>query len=284
MQQYLGSSPFLNITRPAAKNSASWDETAEKFAPGRQRTGWFNFLSRLLKPTASSVAVGLLVVLMIFPGTAALSREQAASSNPTASEILNKLEKRYDCGGFTARFEQTSTLAAMDITDTATGQAFFKHPGKMRWEYQQPSPQQIITNGKRLWIHKPEENQVVVGEAPALFGEEPGINFLTQIRQIKNKFQVELAEEEEQSAGNNHVLKLTPRKDSSDRPAEVAAVYLTVSKKNFNLIEIKTVSPYGDTTTIAFREIVLGREIDDDLFTFDIPIDADVITLDNQQP
>ncbi|MFP4040522.1 MAG: LolA family protein [Desulfosudaceae bacterium] len=224
-------------------------------------------------------------MLLIFPDTAALSQEQTDSSNPlSASEILNKLEKRYDCGGFTARFEQTSTLAAMDITDTATGQAFFKHPGKMRWEYQQPSPQQIITDGKRLWIHKPEENQVVVGEAPALFGEEPGVNFLTQIRQIKNQFQVELAEEEQQPARNGHVLKLTPRKDSSARPAEMETVYLTVSKENFNLMEIKTVSPYGDTTAIAFSKIALDRELNDELFTFDIPIDADVINLDNQQP
>ena len=32
----------------------------------------------------------------------------------------------------------------MDITDTASGKAFFKRPGMMRWEYEEPDRQVIV--------------------------------------------------------------------------------------------------------------------------------------------
>ena len=51
-------------------------------------------------------------------------------------EIINQIEKRYAGSGFSARFQQESTLQAMEITDYAAGNLLVKHPGKMRWEYE----------------------------------------------------------------------------------------------------------------------------------------------------
>ncbi|MFP4445492.1 MAG: LolA family protein [Desulfosudaceae bacterium] len=193
--------------------------------------------------------------------------------------ILKRLEKRYDKVGFTARFTQTSTLKAMDIKDTASGRAFFKRPGKMRWEYEEPTPQQIITDGERLWIYKPEENQVVVGKAPTLFGKGGGVDLLTQIKKIPEQFTVERVPDPDQQ--NTFQLELTPRQETKND--DVAALYLTISRDSFDLVEIQTVSPYEDTTTIAFQQIEFVDQMDDKRFSFEIPLEADVITLDNQQ-
>jgi outer membrane lipoprotein carrier protein len=73
-------------------------------------------------------------------------------------EILNRVENRYAVAGFSARFEQVSTIPAMDITETASGRIFVKRPGMMRWEYEKPDLQTVITDGKTLWIYRPEDN------------------------------------------------------------------------------------------------------------------------------
>ena len=52
-----------------------------------------------------------------------------------------------------------------------------KKGGKMRWDYKSPAPQQIVSDGKSLWVYTPELNQVNKGEAPkALAG--PAGSFL----------------------------------------------------------------------------------------------------------
>ena len=79
-------------------------------------------------------------------------------------EILKNVEKRYAASDFSTRFYQTLTLKAMDITDNATGRAFFKRPGMMRWEYEKPDRQIIITDSDTLWIYRPDDDQVMIGK------------------------------------------------------------------------------------------------------------------------
>ena len=99
----------------------------------------------------------LALFILALPGYAPA---ETALPDMTVDEILTKVEKRYKGPGFSATFDQASTLKAIGITDYANGRAWFKHPAKMRWEYQAPERQEIITDGLTLWIHRPDENQV----------------------------------------------------------------------------------------------------------------------------
>ena len=50
--------------------------------------------------------------------------------------------------------------------ETYWDDVWLKKPGKMRWEYKSPSPQQIVSDGASLWVYTPELNQVNKGSAP----------------------------------------------------------------------------------------------------------------------
>ena len=86
----------------------------------------------------------------------------AAATEPENAQeaVLSAIEKKYAGKSFEASFYQISKLEALDITEKASGKASFSHPGKMKWEYLEPEQHEIITNGKSLWIYRPEENQV----------------------------------------------------------------------------------------------------------------------------
>lgn len=217
------------------------------------------------------------VFLLAWLAAAWCLAEQPASSAPSVSELLKQIQKKYDCGSFTAHFEQVSTLKALDISETASGQAYFKEPGMMRWEYVKPEPQWIITDGKKLWIFKPQENQVMIGEAPALFGEGQGVNFLSAIRTIGEKNQVTF-DPDRQKEGV-YALKLVPLKKTSD----LSMAYFYVSRQTGLVEVIETVNAYEDTTRITFSDISLGGSIDAAEFTFEVPVDADIMMLDNPE-
>jgi outer membrane lipoprotein carrier protein len=190
-------------------------------------------------------------------------------------EIITRVEKHYSVSGFSAQFSQTSIIKAMDITDTASGTAFFKRPGKMRWEYKTPERQMIITDGNTLWVFRPDDKQVMIGKAPSFFKGGKGFSFLSDMKEIRQKFNMSL---EEKSPEGFFVLKLIPREKTYD----VVQIRLTISKATFDVVEIVTYNSYGDETWFVFSNIQFKQKIDDSLFHFNIPEDVEVLHLDEQ--
>ena len=196
-------------------------------------------------------------------------------SGLTLDDIIKKVESRYAVSGFSAFFLQASTIKAMEITDSASGKAFFKRPDKMRWEYETPDRQTIITDGNRLWIYRPGDNQVMVGEAPSFFGDGKGFSFLSDMKLVKKQFTILLDKKVED---DTHVLKLLPRQKTFD----VSVIYLFISTKNFEVLKIVTYNSYGDETRIELDNIRFKQDIDDSMFNFKIPKGVEILHLDEQ--
>lgn len=202
---------------------------------------------------------------------------QAESSPPkpdaaALDRILSGVEKRYAGEGFVVRFHQESTLKAMDITDDAEGRLIIKHPDKMRWEYETPEKQLVITNGEDLWIYRPEDNQVMIGSAPEFFKGGKGASFMSDIRRVRKHFGVSL---ETAKAGEYYLLKLIPR----DEKLDLVQILMKISAATFEVTEVTTENSYGDQTLIRFNGYQFNRQPRDAEFAFTIPDDADVVRI-----
>ncbi len=194
------------------------------------------------------------------------------AADNTIDTIIAGVESRYNVPGFTADFEQESILKAMAVTDMASGRLMVRQPGKMRWEYLVPDPQTIITDGNDLWVYRPQENQVLVGKAPAVFGEGKGAGFLANIKMVRRSFQISL---EPATDPKRYRLKLVPNKSSVD----LMAVELDIAKKSFDLVRITTFNVYGDETRIELKNVDLTAPPPEALFRFDIPEGADMLQM-----
>jgi outer membrane lipoprotein carrier protein len=219
----------------------------------------------------------ILMVLIAFllNGITVIAADKPADQNAsiTLDDILKKVEKRYALSGFTAGFFQSSTLKALNITDTAMGKISIKRPGKMRWIYEAPERQSIITDGTRLWIYRPDDNQVMLGVAPSYFGGGKGASFLTDIREMRATFDITL---ETPDAPDRYKLKLVPKQRSVD----VTHVFVWVATKTWEVREVATYNTYGDETRMEFSHIEFIDDLPDPLFMFTIPDGTNVIQLD----
>jgi outer membrane lipoprotein carrier protein len=188
-------------------------------------------------------------------------------------EVVAKVEQRYAGSGFSARFIQKSVLKAMEIIDTASGRIYIKKPGMMRWEYEKPDRQTIITDGSKLWIYRPEDNQVMVGEAPSFFGEGKGASFLSDIKLIKQNFFILPGEK---GRNDHYHLKLLPRKKTLD----LTGIDLSISGKTFDIVQVITTNEYGDETRITLRDFQFKQDLEDSLFSFEIPPGVDLVQIE----
>jgi outer membrane lipoprotein carrier protein len=194
----------------------------------------------------------------------------------TVDQILQNVENKYTNSKFAADFIQRSTIKAMNITDTATGKVYIKYPGMMRWEYEKPERQIIITDADKLWIYRPEDNQVMTGKAPTFFRNGKGASFLSDIRIVREKFDISLESSPPSDSDLFYHLKLIPREKTLD----ISEIRLMVSRKTFNVLQVETLNFYGDETRIDLVNFAFGVDIDESLFSFRIPEGVDVIQID----
>jgi outer membrane lipoprotein carrier protein len=197
----------------------------------------------------------------------------AAEPDLTLEQILDRLEQHYTGKSFTAEFSQESTLKAMDITDFATGKVYVRYPGMMRWEYEKPEKQIIITDGYKLWIYRPADNQVMTGSAPAFFSDGKGASFLSDIKLIRKKFDILLLQSKDDFF---YELELKPLEKTLD----VDDIRISVTKNTFTVIRVITYNSYGDENRIELINHKFDVKLDDSLFSFAIPPGADVLQID----
>lgn len=222
----------------------------------------------------SNMLLRLFVLIILIAQTIPAYTQETGSQAMSVDEILTRVENNYTASTFSATFIQASTIKAMEITDSASGKLYVAYPGKMRWEYQEPESQLIVTDGDQLWMYRPEDNQVMLGKASTFFSEGKGAGFLSDIRLLRKGFDISL---EDIRFGDYYNLKLVPLEKSWD----IAFVYLLVSKSTFHIAQVFTHNAYDDITRIEIVDPKFNQSFSEDFFRFQIPVGVDVLRLDD---
>lgn len=212
----------------------------------------------------------LLTLLWVSPCLAEdLKKNQVADMDA----VLTGLEKRYQSPAFSARFFQESPLPDIQITETAEGKAFFKRPGKFRWSYEKPDVLDYISDGIRLWIYSPADNNVWIGTSEDFFGKGGSAAVLTDLKKLRERFVVSLAEPLTDKA---YRLKLLPKEQGQG----LVHMFLSVDKRTFDILNIVSFNMNGEETRITFDTMTFASDLEDSLFTFKVPENAIIIPLE----
>ena len=211
----------------------------------------------------------------------ALGLPRGVVAAPSLDEAVQGVEATYrKVVDLKAPFRQSSVNKALNQTVEATGTLYLKKPGKLRWEYQTPTPQEIVSDAKRLWVYTPGLKQVNVSDAPeALAG--PAGSFLQGLGQIREVFQTRfLNPAQPADADGNVVLDLTPKEP---RPL-LARLVLTVDPKRWLVRTAVVHDELGNTVTVRFGEVTVNSGLADSLFTFVPPAGVTVVPAPGLKP
>jgi len=223
------------------------------------------------------VCIFTIMIIFVFPLTKGVSG--ASNSVIEAGELLQKIitgvEKRYNVSSFSAAFDQTSTIKVMAITDTGKGRITVKRPWKMKWEYDSPEKQIYVTDGTDMWIYRPEDNQIQIGKATSFFTGVVRAVFLLDMKQIKKYFSISLIIKDDPSL---HLLRLVPK----EKIADVSEMYLSISKKTFDVVKIVKYNANGDEISYKLSNFKFNRSYPDSIFRLKIPKGADVQYFDSE--
>src|SRR5438552_19089924 len=85
----------------------------------------------------------------------------------TLEDVVRELEAAYSrMTDLRAEFTQTASNKSLNQTIPAQGTVYGKKGGRLRWEYTQPAPQEIVSDARKLRVYTPAPTQGNVGHSP----------------------------------------------------------------------------------------------------------------------
>jgi outer membrane lipoprotein carrier protein len=189
----------------------------------------------------------------------------AQAPNAALDEAVRGIEGAY--GRMTdlkADFTQTAFNKSLNQTIPASGTVYLKKGGKLRWEYAEPTPQQIVSDGKTIWIYTPTLNQVNTGRAPdALAG--PAGSFLSGLGKLREHFHVRLLNPAQPKDPEGNVqLDLTPKQPLPT----LQRLILAFDPNGWQLRRAVVYDQFENTVTMKFAKLAINSGLEDKLFAF----------------
>jgi outer membrane lipoprotein carrier protein len=209
------------------------------------------------------------VLLLVLAAASGVSAQPAAPPGPSRplslDEVVQALETAYGkMSDLRADFTQTAFNRSLNQTIPAEGSVYLKRGGKLRWEFKEPTPQEIVSDGKTLWVYTPTLNQVNVGTAPeALAG--PAGSFLAGLGRLRTHFEVRfLNPAQPRDDDGSYVLDLTPKQPLPT----LTRLVLSVEPRQWEVKKAVVHDQFENTVTMRFLKLAVNTGLADKLFTF----------------
>src|SRR5258708_20638113 len=198
--------------------------------------------------------------------------------------IVHRLETRYHSARtlqatFLERYVENGRVVRMEA-----GIAYFRRPGKMRWEYESPEKNLFLVDGKSAWFYVPADHTVT--RVPAKESSDwrtPLALLAGELKVSRVCARIEPAINEKPQSPDHVVLFCKLRAASSearkqglqDTPAQSGdageAFFFEIAEYSGYLVRVLIREPGGVTVEFHFTNWRVDPPVDDSLFHFRPP-------------
>ncbi len=185
----------------------------------------------------------------------------------TLPEVIAKIQNTYDATKtFSAKFVQRYTFTALRRTQESSGSVVFQKPGLMRWDYATPSTKSFIIDGKKLWIHQPDDHLAFVDHCFKQDGLTASVRFLWGAGKIDEDFTAEWFSGVFGAATDLHI-QLTPKEANGI----FRRLILVVDPTTFRVKQSVVVDNQGNVNQFMFNDAVFDQKVGPETFHVNLP-------------
>ena len=192
---------------------------------------------------------------------------------PPIEQLIETLQTKFgSVHDFSAEFEHRYTGGIIKTTVVEYGTVLVKKPGKWHFNYTSPEEKLFISDGKTIYSYYPLDNQVIVAPAPSGVQASTPTLFLAGRENLMLDFVGAYAETTQTKPGT-WTVRLTPKRPSPDYDW----LTLVVDKTTLQISQLIATDLQGGTSSFIFSNLKENQGLSDNLFTFKVPRNTDVI-------
>ena len=167
---------------------------------------------------------------------------------------------------FKSQFEQTVLSPKGEVIEEAQGQFVLERPGKFRWDYLAPYPQEIVADGTRIWFYDVDLEQVTVKSQQEALTDTPATLLSGEMLPEEKYLVRDLASDDGLSW-----VELTPK----DVDSNFQTVRFAFDKSGLQQMIMQ--DSFDQYTRLVFSDVHENIVLEADEFIFVAPEGVDVV-------
>lgn len=222
----------------------------------------------------SLVAFCLVVGAPVWAGDASTDEKAFHEAREVVKQLQSRYEKTKD---LQADFSQKTKIEGFERPVMSSGKVYIKKPGRLRWDYLDPSSEQIYVNHDDVKMYVPEHKQVLVGKLTQMAASKAPLELLQGAAKLNESFDIEPTTGIARGAGGTPLVTLTPKDKRNDAAQNLQKIVLEVFPKTYY---IRTVSLYeisGNVAVFEFSNLKPNLGLGNEVFDFQTPPDTEVV-------
>lgn len=216
----------------------------------------------------------ILLAFVTLIGLAISTGTDARAADPiTATEVATRVQAFYNTTKtFGATFKQHYKVKAYNTEKQSSGRVVFEKPGKMKWTYDQPNGNRVVSDGSLMKVYEAANNQMY--ETPLNKSQYPAaLAFLMGTGDLAASFNLKLLDSKKMKFEGGWVLDGTPKQAT---PA-YQKVIIYVDSATAQVRRMVILDAQGNRNTFTFENPVVNTPVAADEFVFTPPPGTQVI-------
>lgn len=189
----------------------------------------------------------------------------ALADDEAAAQRLNTLLS--NATTMTADFSQMTLSANGANLQETTGNLALKRPGMFRWHTDAPAEQELVSDGRQIWLYDPDLEQVTIQEMDQRLTHTPALLLSGDVSKLQENFTITW-----EDSGSVIDFMLTPKVN------DTLFDNLRLSFRDGVINDMQMSDAVGQRTNILFQDVQLNQSLDEKQFTFEVPEGVDVIS------
>jgi outer membrane lipoprotein carrier protein len=224
--------------------------------------------------------------LLLCPGVfAADEGKDGSKEQREVLEVVKKLQARYEqTKDLQADFQQTTRIEGFATPLTSSGRMLIKKPGLLRWDYRDPTVEEIYVNRNEVMMYVPEHKQVLVGKLTSMAASQAPLQLLQGVAKIDEEFEVEPTRGGERGEGGLPLITLTPKSTEPDASRSVSKLVLEVQPKTYFIKTVAIHEISGNISTFVFSSLKPNTGLKSGVFEFTVPAGVEVVKAPTLSP
>jgi len=210
-----------------------------------------------------------MILITAFP----LFTAQPAKTQNTSSIVSNIKKKYASINNLKSSFTQETRVKDFEEKILSSGTVWFKKPAMMKWQYEEPWKDTIISDGKKIWCFDSRENQVTETELESVWVDSLGsYTVISILEDLDRLFDVHIGAGGKDKQGN-FLLDLKQKNQETSKNISIA-----VDPKTYMLRKIIIGDIFGNTTIMKLGTAKANLDLSDSFFMFRKPKGASTVT------
>ena len=193
-------------------------------------------------------------------------------------EVVKQLQARYEkTKDLQADFTQKTIIEGFERPITSSGKVYIKKPGRLRWNYLDPSVEDIYVNRDDIKVYVPEHKQVLVGKLTQMAASKAPLELLQGAAKLDESFDIEPTPGKGRGVGGIRLLTLLPKSREGEAGRSLQRIVLEVFPKTYFIRTISLYEVSGNVASFEFSSLQPNMGLGDSVFDLKLPADVAVM-------